>query len=54
MGERDLRPRVLLESCWPDSSRVIDRVLPEATVPARDRERILHGHASRIYGLGSA
>jgi len=43
-----------LESCWPDSSRVIDRVLPEAAVPARDREQILHGNASRIYGFGSA
>ena len=39
-----------LESCWPDSSAVIDRVLPEAGVPLADREAILNGNAARIYG----
>jgi predicted TIM-barrel fold metal-dependent hydrolase len=39
-----------LESCWPDSAAVIDRVLPEDTIPRDDRERILGGNASRIYG----
>jgi len=43
-----------LESCWPDSSQVIDRVLPEALVPADERSRILHGNASRIYGWPDA
>ena len=39
-----------LESCWPDSSRVIAQVMPEAEVPAEDRRRMLHANASRIYG----
>jgi predicted TIM-barrel fold metal-dependent hydrolase len=39
-----------LESCWPDSSAVIDRVLPEGEIPADERDRILSGNASRIYG----
>jgi predicted TIM-barrel fold metal-dependent hydrolase len=43
-----------LESCWPDSSRVIDRVLPADAVPADERGRILSGNASRIYGWPEA
>ncbi len=43
-----------LESCWPDSSKVIDRILPEGLVPAEDRAKILHGNASRIYGWPDA
>ena len=39
-----------LESCWPDSSRVIAQVMPEDEVPTADRRRLLHANASRIYG----
>jgi predicted TIM-barrel fold metal-dependent hydrolase len=39
-----------LESCWPDSRKVIDEVLPPDSVPVEDRERILSGNACRIYG----
>jgi len=39
-----------LESCWPDSSAVIDRVLPEGGLPDEVRNKILSGNASRIYG----
>ena len=43
-----------LESCWPDSARVIDRILPAARVPSEDRAKILNGNASRIYGWPAA
>jgi len=39
-----------LESCWPDSAAVIDRVLPSGEVPEEERALILSGNASRIYG----
>ena len=39
-----------LESCWPDSAAVIDRVLPRREVPDEERALILSGNASRIYG----
>ena len=39
-----------LESCWPDSLAVIDRVLPEGRIPDEARNKILSGNASRIYG----
>ena len=38
-----------LESCWPDSAAVIDRVMPEEQVPPEARERMLEGNATRIY-----
>jgi len=39
-----------LESCWPDSTQVIDAILPADTIPRADREQILNGNARRIYG----
>jgi predicted TIM-barrel fold metal-dependent hydrolase len=39
-----------LESCWPDSSAVIDRVLPKGKIPDEERDKMLYGNASRIYG----
>ena len=39
-----------LESCWPDSAAVIDRVLPAGEVPDAERALILSGNAARIYG----
>ena len=39
-----------LESCWPDSSKVIDEIMPSGSIPDRDRDKMLNGNASRIYG----
>jgi len=39
-----------LESCWPDSAAVIDRVLPRESVPDSERDLLLQGNARRIYG----
>jgi predicted TIM-barrel fold metal-dependent hydrolase len=39
-----------LESCWPDSAAVIDRVLPRDGVPDFERDLLLQGNARRIYG----
>ncbi|NRA00002.1 MAG: amidohydrolase [Myxococcales bacterium] len=39
-----------LESCWPDSSKVIDRIMPEGSLPADERDQILYGNTARIYG----
>jgi predicted TIM-barrel fold metal-dependent hydrolase len=39
-----------LESCWPDSSKVIDEIMPPGAIPDSDRDKILNGNASRIYG----
>ena len=39
-----------LESCWPDSSKVIDQIMPDDAISAEDRNQLLHGNASRIYG----
>ena len=39
-----------LESCWPDSAAVIDRVMPEEDIPHEDRARMLEENAARIYG----
>jgi predicted TIM-barrel fold metal-dependent hydrolase len=38
-----------LESCWPDSRKVIDEIMPADSVSRADREQILSGNASRIY-----
>jgi predicted TIM-barrel fold metal-dependent hydrolase len=40
-----------LESCWPDCWPVIDEVMPETSVALAEREMILNGNASRIYGF---
>ena len=39
-----------LESCWPDSTKVIDTVMPRGSLPDDERDRILSGNAARIYG----
>ena len=39
-----------LESCWPDSAKVIDEIMPKDSIPVEDRTRILSGNAKQIYG----
>ena len=39
-----------LESCWPDSRRVIDEIMPPGSITEDEQHQILAGNAGRIYG----
>jgi predicted TIM-barrel fold metal-dependent hydrolase len=41
-----------LESCWPDSRKVIDEIMPPGSINPEEEAQILSENASRIYGWG--
>lgn len=39
-----------LESCWPDTGKVIDEIMPPGSISHEEQSQILAGNAARIYG----
>ena len=39
-----------LESCRPDSRKVLDEIMPPGSIGEEERHQILAGNASRIHG----